>query len=955
MGTTPPMNDPLELDAAAAAAAVKARRRSEQPDEQRGQFLSGGPINAVVDIFRAGEYAVGGLLSGKGVRRGIAERTESAPEFRRRLVQAGLPDNSATRLAAFAASLVVDPTNLVGMGLTGKALRSVGAVRAAEIADTAIPRAAATVGRAAESLLGRVAPRLARVREARKALEPILDYQVRAEAKGIERSVDLARSIRQDALAISRHPVGAKQLDQSLGAYFDAGADAMLDHIVKVQEQARQAAAQARKMAYASARQAVASISKAVRTPEEARAIARQAREHLAEARRVAREAEQAARTVSAETIAAAREAGKRSQEAFLQTLPEGTRAFVQKWAPIVVQQDADLLSHLVRVGLLKPATAEKWAGFHLRRIYQRFEDPHAFVRFLEQTDPVEAARLLSRLERGAPVRQAGRLIPVSVAKPRKALSEETRRALGEIPDASSRIAIGGALSSRAIARGEAYAKVAQQFAVSEEVVRATPDAARLFRQMPDTPGWGQLAGKWLPKEIADPLLEAVRRPEGVEAVLEKLTGWFKFSKTILNPATHFRNLRTNISLVHNAVGLGGLRPGVWKQALEEVLTNGPRFREAKGVSSAFIDTFTQAELREFALNPNERGLIGFFRRGAATLARAYQIEEQVGKMAVYLTARGRGMSPEAAAKVAELALFNYRKVPPLVDRMRRIGIYPFLTFPYKVATETLPLAIKRPGRFAMQTKIIQGVGEPLTPNEERVLPVWMRGGGWIKLPIRINGHPVLYDLTYELPWGDIGESGTPASAVVQLVRRVRAGESLDSALRELSPFLTPAGQVMAEILLNRSAFQGREIYEKEAPPARQATQAAQHLLRFAAPSVISKTVLPGGELRRALEGAIPGGRSGVTPGGMPPPMVPQAVASTVFGLKTRTLDVEQERIRRAIELRQAIADIRQQMARVVANRALSTEEKRQQLQDLSRRMQTIMRRFRETGTVEVP
>lgn len=861
----------------------------------KGTFLSGGAVSDVFDILRVGEFAVGGLLSGKGVRRGIKERTESAPEFKRLMLQAGLPDNKATQFASFVTSLVVDPINLVGTGLLGKGLRVVGAGRAATGIERASQAAGALLRTAGGKVVEEVAERVPAVERAvrgargRKVLEPIIERQVIEEAQGIERSIDLAKAIRKDARQLTRDPKSATRLDQTLGGYFDVGADAMMNRLAQGAD------------------------------------------------------------------LQIARTAGIQAQEVYLRSLPADERGFVQKWLDPVRIQDADFAAHLVRVGMMKPETAAKWEGLHIRRIYQKFEDPHAFVEFLERADPAEAARLLGQLERGIPIRQVGQPIPTAVTKARELISATRQAELGVIEQASSRIAAGGTLASQAIARGEAYAKIATQFAVDDSLARSVPEAAQLFRQMPETAGWGRLAGKWLPKEIADPLLRMAKKPEGLIGFIEKATGWFKFSKVILNPSTHFRNIRTNIALAHNAAGLGALNPATWGRALREVLTNGQAFREAKGVSSVFIDTFTRTELRGFIADASERGLINFFRRTGAKFARAYQTEEQVGKMAVYLTARGRGLSPEAAAKLAEVALFNYRKVPPAIESMRRIGIYPFITFPYKVLTETLPLAVRRPGRFAQQTKIIQGVGEPLTGEEERNLPAWMRTGGWLKLPFKVNGHPVLFDLSFELAFGDIGESGTPATAVLTLVRRLRAGEPLDDVLREVTPFGTPLVQVAAEIILNRSAFQGREVFTPQVSAKQQAGEIAQHLARFAAPGIVSKTVLPGGELRRSIEGAVLGGRTGLTPGGIPPLPVAQAAASTLLGLKTRPLDVPRERRSRRLELQRQIGEVDFQIRRVRRNRAIDADEKRKRIRELVVRRKTLQQRFRETGTVEIP
>lgn len=872
------------------------------PTTPQRRFLEGGPIEKAFDILRTGEFAVGGLLSGKGVLEGIRTRTESQPEFERLFREAGMPDHWATRGAAFVASFVVDPINLVGTGIVSKALKAGGAFKAAATVERVGAAPGRVLGQAVQRGVETLATKpgrfgeIARGVQAGKELEPILEVARIRESRGVENVVTTAKDLRADALRITGNQRDAMRLDQTVGAYFDIGADTMVSEIARAQG---------------------------------------------------------AADRVGLEVIQRARQVGQQAQQRFLQTLPEEARRFVEEWAPRLAADDAKFAEDLVRVGMMKPETAAKWEGFHLRRIYQKFEDPQEFVEFLARTDPAKAVELTGKIERGIPIQRVGQPIPTAVTRSRKALEEETRKALGEIPQASSRFIAGGVLAEQAIARGEAFANIAAKFAVDKNVVESAGELApRFFTQIPDTAGWGKLAGVYLPREIATPLLQARQRPEGINKVLEAATGWFKFSKVILNPATHMRNVRTNISLIHNQVGLGGLDPRIWVKAIREVVTNGRAFQEAKAVSSAFVDTFTKTELRTLVKNPTEQGLVDYLRRAGAGAARLYEIEEQVGKMVVYLTMRGRQFSPEASAKAAELALFNYRKVPGWVDRARRIGIYPFLTFPYKVATETLPQVVRRPGRFSQQAKIIEAFREPLTEEEQRALPPHMRNGGMLKFPFVLNGHPVLFDLTYELAYGDIAEAGTPITALAQAVRRVRAGEfDPGELLRDLIPFMTPLGQVAAELALNRSAFTGREIFPEGETPRQKVKLIGQHAARFAAPSILSKTILPGGELRRSIEAALPGGSTGVSPSGREPLPLPQAALSTLAGLKTQMLDVKRERRFRALDLRRAVEDINARIRSVARDQSLDDATRRARITELVRQRDTVVKRFRETGS----
>src|SRR3990170_5422252 len=75
-------------------AAPTLRRLLGQPE----RIFSGGPISDIFDVLQAGQFAAAGLATGKGIARGIAERTSYgellSPEFRRtipgRAVELGL-------------------------------------------------------------------------------------------------------------------------------------------------------------------------------------------------------------------------------------------------------------------------------------------------------------------------------------------------------------------------------------------------------------------------------------------------------------------------------------------------------------------------------------------------------------------------------------------------------------------------------------------------------------------------------------------------------------------------------------------------------------------------------------------------------------------------------------------------------------------------------------------------
>lgn len=152
---------------------------------------------------------------------------------------------------------------------------------------------------------------------------------------------------------------------------------------------------------------------------------------------------------------------------------------FAVRWINELNTRDVRNVEKLVSLGMMSPDTAKKWTtkvvvgggdvpfesipwSFHLRRIYKKFETPEDYVEFLSRTDPLEAVRLQSaKASRGV---GKGQGIPSSIGKARTA-TETTREALGEVQEAMTRFLKSEELVSTAIARGEAYAKIAGDFA----------------------------------------------------------------------------------------------------------------------------------------------------------------------------------------------------------------------------------------------------------------------------------------------------------------------------------------------------------------------------------------------------------------------------------------------------------------------------------------------------------
>src|SRR5690606_20202374 len=142
--------------------------------------------------------------------------------------------------------------------------------------------------------------------------------------------------------------------------------------------------------------------------------------------------------------------------------------------------------------------------------------------------------------------------------------------------------------------------------------------------------------------------------------------------------------------------------------------------REARRTSSVFADTFVEAEfgrLGDELLRAAQQGGKGFTKTLGRALravpggfAKAFDFTEKWGKMALYRWAREQGRSPQEAARLAEEWLFNYNRVPRLIENLSTWGIAPFIRWPYFAVPATAKALYRNPGRVLRWARVGSGV-----------------------------------------------------------------------------------------------------------------------------------------------------------------------------------------------------------------------------------------------------
>lgn len=474
----------------------------------------------------------------------------------------------------------------------------------------------------------------------------------------------------------------------------------------------------------------------------------------------------------------------------------------------------------------------------------------------------------------------------------------ETQKLLGVIEEAPYPVAKMAGVQMSDVLKGRLFDEISKRsdWAIPTRLKNpATGEMEAVYGGEPpanfakvDDDRFGALNGMYVRRDIWEDLREVEEWRGAFTRMWDKSLGAWKLGKVVLNPATHARNFMSNIVLAY----FGDVHPadmttyGKAARALQQGEKNA-FFKEASDWG-LFNDTYVSSEigkLRDEMEALRDPGAIkNWVRRAVALPGDVYQSNEKFFKMAVFIKARQSGATVDAAARKAERYLFNYADIPPWVKTMRR-WVSPFFTFTYKALPLLGETAIRKPHKVAAIAAAMYGMeeyarrrlgmSEQEYESQRAMLPEWQQrrilGIGphtQVLMPFRDKwGNNLYLDLAYILPFGNMSE---------------KWGQSAIP----LSDFMpsNPLFQIAAEIMSNRDAFTGHEIYNDVLDGASQvAAKYMEHAWREIAPSLA-----PGGygwsKLQTGLMNSVFG--KDVRDWADRPLELSTAVMSSIFGIK---------------------------------------------------------------------
>jgi hypothetical protein len=459
-------------------------------------------------------------------------------------------------------------------------------------------------------------------------------------------------------------------------------------------------------------------------------------------------------------------------------------RKSIQHAGDMVIGRNKEIQDALVGSGRLSGEAAVRFSdGAHLRRAIGKYDNPEKFLDDLRKNGTEEEWRKAyqdlanSRL----PGKQGfGRAHSVETKDfiQRQVLSPDTLRKLGEITDAEYRIMDTLNRGSKSIREDEFLSTVNKMFGKTgdeaADLSRSLP-ARRQYVQIPEGDSYGALAGKWVPKDVANQVSNSLgtNQPEGLSATLQKMVSWWKVSK-LATPAATMRNFYSGIPMAN----VFGQVP--FQSMPKQMVKVSNQFTRMGGKNSPLI-----RELRETGILGNVwskqeiRNIIGDnptgIKKAADIAMEVFGSPDKFWRAVTYSYHRDAGKTIQEAANIANRALFDYSNAPEWVNQLSRSGIVPFAKFPYFATKETAKAMYERPAQVTKYTKPQNQVNnedrEKILPDHIRTRQLLPTGQGTRivngkEQPVQNN-----IDLDYILPFSSDFSVGNPLVDALQLAR----------------------------------------------------------------------------------------------------------------------------------------------------------------------------------------
>lgn len=352
------------------------------------------------------------------------------------------------------------------------------------------------------------------------------------------------------------------------------------------------------------------------------------------------------------------------------------------------------------------------------------------------------------------------------------------------------------------------------------------------------TKQWGELADKWVRKEIWIDLnqLDKMNNP----STWRKIMSQWKANKTARSPVVHMNNVMSNLLFMDMAdIRMRDLYTGI-----TEWIKKGEHYNDALE-HGAFGGSFAEHELRREILDPilrdveadiraqAEKGsddvenvsdvmwkMLNSIYRGVRnvdnSMVAAYQIEDEIFRMATYMRRIELGDDSATAAMIALDQFLDYSIHAPWVN-LAKGTMLPFIGYTYRAVPVIAKSLAARPWKLAKYITVayvanaLAYMVDPGDEDEERRSMreeiggrTWLGVPRMLRMPYRDDyDNPVFLDIRRWIPAGDVFDTNQGQLGFIP------------APLQFGGPLM-----LAAELALNKIAFTGKEIINTDTDTA---------------------------------------------------------------------------------------------------------------------------------------
>ena len=501
--------------------------------------------------------------------------------------------------------------------------------------------------------------------------------------------------------------------------------------------------------------------------------------------------------------------------------------------------------------------------------------------------------------------------------KHRKDLTESVRKRLGEIKEP----ALPTAIRVKEISETVANQKLFNQVAKNPEWTANTNLTGKMI-QLPNTPAMGPLKNKWVIRSIADDVNGIMKVKDASNDILAKtlslyekgLSKW-KYSKVVLNPATHVRNMMSN-SMLLDLSGVNHFRQlQLMPRVMKDYMAKGQMYQLALkngAIGGEFVGAEV-AKIKDLYLGGQGGNLsrwMNVLKAKGFSPSQIYQAEEQLAKMVKFSDMISKGHTPEIAAREAQKWLFNYNQIPDAIKVAKHLA--PFVTFTYKSIPRIAEAMANNPLKVYKYYALFNGWNEAsrklqgMTPEEyareKDALPPWSLKS--------VGGVPS----NLLMPWRD-KYNRTQWLNLEYILPIGMAPEILQKGILK-GGISNPLLNLYADLSKNQD-FKGEEIIPIGATRSEAMGATLNYIYRQIAPSLA-----PGLEGKKGWEGGYSFSKIANSLEKIPDYAdrvrnVPTTLLDALAGIKLTPIDVEESQMFKQFEKKKLLQEYKKQILRL--------------------------------------